>query len=98
MPRTKGAELITDYLIANDIRDVFGICGHGNVGMLDPLYEARGRIKLVSPRHEQVAAHMADAYFRVRHQPVATLTSCGPGSANLVLPLACALNAFSGVF
>src|SRR5271155_528155 len=91
MPRMKGAELITDYLIVNDIPYVFGICGHGNVGMLDPLYAARDRIKLISPRHEQVAAHMADAYFRVRHEPVATLTSCGPGSANIVMPLACAL-------
>ena len=91
MARTKGAELITEYLIANGIPYVFGICGHGNVGMLDPLYQARGRIKLISPRHEQVAAHMADAYFRVRHEPVATLTSCGPGSCNIVMPLACAL-------
>ena len=32
--------------------------------------------------------HMADAYFRVRHEPVATLTSCGPGSCNIVMPLA----------
>jgi acetolactate synthase-1/2/3 large subunit len=87
----KGAELITEYLIANDIPYVFGICGHGNVGMLDPLYEARDRIQLISPRHEQVAAHMADAYFRVRHKPVATLTSCGPGSCNIIMPLACAL-------
>ena len=63
MARMKGAELITEYLIANKIPYVFGICGHGNVGMLDPLYHARDRIKLVSPRHEQVAAHMADAYF-----------------------------------
>src|ERR1700746_3897464 len=92
MPRMKGAELITEYLIANDIPYVFGICGHGNVGMLDPLYAARDRIKLVSPRHEQVAAHMADAYFRVRHEPVATLTSCGPGSCNIVMPLAVALS------
>ena len=91
MARMKGAELITEYLIANGILYVFGICGHGNVGMLDPLYQARDRIKLISPRHEQVAAHMADAYFRVRHQPVATLTSCGPGSCNIVMPLACAL-------
>jgi acetolactate synthase I/II/III large subunit len=91
MPRMKGAELITEYLIANGIPYVFGICGHGNVGMLDPLYQARDRIKLISPRHEQVAAHMADAYFRVRHEPVATLTSCGPGSCNIVMPLACAL-------
>jgi len=91
MARTKGAELITEYLIANGIPYVFGICGHGNVGMLDPLYQARDRIELISPRHEQVAAHMADAYFRVRHEPVATLTSCGPGSCNIVKPLACAL-------
>jgi acetolactate synthase I/II/III large subunit len=91
MPRMKGAELIVEYLIANDIPYVFGICGHGNVGMLDPLYAARDRITLISPRHEQVAAHMADAYFRVRHKPVATLTSCGPGSCNIVMPLACAL-------
>jgi acetolactate synthase I/II/III large subunit len=91
MARMKGAELITEYLIANSVPYVFGICGHGNVGMLDPLYQARDRITLISPRHEQVAAHMADAYFRVRHQPVATLTSCGPGSCNIVMPLACAL-------
>src|SRR6201998_2808633 len=98
MARMKGAELITEYLIANGIPYVFGICGHGNVGMLDPLYEERDRIKLVSPRHEQVAAHMADAYFGVRHQPVATLTSGGPGSANIVMPLAVALSDSSAVF
>ena len=92
MPRMKGAELITEYLIRSRIPYVFGICGHGNVGMLDALYDARDRIKLVSPRHEQVAGHMADAYFRVRHEPVATLTSCGPGSANIVMPLAVALS------
>src|SRR5882724_11447828 len=92
MTRMKGAELITEHLIRNKIPYVFGICGHGNVGMLDSLYEARDKIKLVSPRHEQVAAHMADAYFRVRHEAVATLTSCGPGSANIVMPLAVALS------
>jgi acetolactate synthase I/II/III large subunit len=98
MPSMKGAELITEYLIANDIPYVFGICGHGNVGMLDALYEARDRIRMISPRHEQVAAHMADAYFRVRHKPVATLTSCGPGSCNIVMPLAVALSDSSAVF
>src|ERR1044071_64212 len=92
MPRMKGADLITEYLIASKVPYVFGVCGHGNVGILDSLYEARDRITLVSPRHEQVAAHMADAYFRVRHEAVATLTSCGPGSCNIVMPLACALS------
>jgi acetolactate synthase-1/2/3 large subunit len=98
MPNMKGAEIITDYLVRSRIPYVFGICGHGNVGMLDTLYEARDRIRLISPRHEQVAAHMADAYFRIRHEPAATLTSCGPGSANIVMPLAVALSDSSAVF
>ena len=34
---------------------------------------------------------MADAYFRVAHHPVATLTSCGPGSTNLLTALASAM-------
>ena len=45
---------------------------------------------ILDVRHEQTAGHMADAYFRVAHRPVATLTSCGPGSANLPIALACA--------
>jgi len=87
----KGSELIAEYLVQQKVPYVFGICGHGNVGMLDALHEVRDKVKLVSPRHEQCAGHMADAYFRVRHSPVATLTSTGPGSANMVMSLATAL-------
>jgi acetolactate synthase-1/2/3 large subunit len=97
MPKMKGADVITEFLVDSKIPYVFGICGHGNVGMLDALYAARDRIKMVSPRHEQVAVHMADAYFRVRHEAVATLTSCGPGSCNIVMPLACAITDSSAV-
>jgi thiamine pyrophosphate-dependent acetolactate synthase large subunit-like protein len=39
MARMKGAELITEYLIKNKVPYVFGIGGHGNVGMLDSLYK-----------------------------------------------------------
>ncbi|HSG76669.1 MAG TPA: thiamine pyrophosphate-binding protein [Burkholderiales bacterium] len=92
MARMKGGELIAEYLIQQKVPYIFGICGHGNVGILDPLYAVRDKLKLVSPRHEQCAGHMADGYFRVKHQPVATLTSTGPGSANLVMSLATALS------
>jgi acetolactate synthase-1/2/3 large subunit len=92
MSQHKGAELIAEFLVREKFPYVFGLCGHGNVGMLDALYDVRDRIKLISPRHEQTAGHMADAYYRVRHGPVATLTSCGPGSANLVMALANALS------
>jgi acetolactate synthase-1/2/3 large subunit len=92
MAKMKGGELIAEYLVKQKVPYLFGICGHGNVGILDPLHAVRDKLKLVSPRHEQCAGHMADGYFRVRHQPVATLTSTGPGSANLVMSLATALS------
>ncbi len=92
MAKMKGGELIAEYLVKQKVPYVIGLCGHGNVGMLDPLYEARDKVKLISPRHEQCAGHMADGYFRVKHQPVATLTSTGPGSANLVMSLVTALS------
>ena len=98
MADKKGAELITEFLVKQKVPYVFGICGHGNVGMLDALYDARDEIKMISPRHEQTAGHMADGYFRVRHEPVATLTSCGPGSANLIMSLALAMSDSSAFF
>ncbi len=90
MAVTQGGALIVDHLIRERVPYVFGICGHGNVGLIDALYERRSEITFISPRHEQIAGHMADAYFRVKHRPVATLTSCGPGSCNLVMATACA--------
>lgn len=92
MTKMKGGEVIAEYLVKQKVPFVFGICGHGNVGVLDALHSVRDRVTLVSPRHEQCAGHMADAYFRVKHLPVATLTSTGPGSANIVMPLATALS------
>lgn len=92
MPNMKGGELIAEYLVKQKVPYVIGICGHGNVGILDALHAVRDKVTLVSPRHEQCAGHMADAYFRVKHQPVVTLTSTGPGSANMVMPLVTALS------
>lgn len=92
MTTMKGGELIAQTLVQEGVPYVFGICGHGNVGILDALYDVRDRLRLISPRHEQCAGHMADAYFRVKHRPVATLTSTGPGSANMVMSLATALS------
>ena len=98
MAPRKGGDIIAEFLVKEKIPYVFGICGHGNVGLLDSLYDVRDRIKLVSPRHEQTAAHMADGFFRVSHRPAATLTSTGPGSANLIMALAVAQTDSSAVF
>jgi len=91
MAKYTGAQIIVEYLVKEKVPYVFGLCGHGNVGFLDALYDRKDKIKMIAVRHEQAAGHMADAYFRIAHRPVATITSCGPGSANLPIALASAM-------
>ncbi len=82
-----GAQVIVDYLIREKVPYTFGLCGHGNIGFIDALYERASDIKTISVHHETVAGFMADVYYRVSGQPTATFTSCGPGSANLPIAL-----------
>src|ERR1700681_4969888 len=82
-----GGQVIVDYLIRERVPCVFGLCGHGNIQLIDALYERATDIKTISVHHETVAGFMADVNSRVSGQPTATFTSCGPGSANLPIAL-----------
>jgi acetolactate synthase I/II/III large subunit len=86
-----GAELIADYLVQARVPYVVTLCGHGNLGMLDALAARQDEITTISVHHEAAAGFIADAYYRVRRSPLATLTSCGPGSAQLLVALGTAL-------
>ncbi len=88
-PRT-GGELIADYLIEQDVPYVCGIPGHGDMAIFDAFKDRAERITVLQARHEQSAGHIADAYFRACGRPLATLTSIGPGSANMTMALATA--------
>lgn len=86
----KGAEIIIDYLVQQRMPYLFGVCGHGILGLLDAAYDRRDEITTITTHDERVAGFMADAYFRVSRRPVATYTSCGPGSLNLAVSVASA--------
>ena len=60
------------------------------MGVYDALKDRTSDIRALQVRHEQSAGHIADAFFRVSGKPLATVTSIGPGSANLVTALATA--------
>src|SRR5512136_620624 len=89
-PTSKGAAYIADFLIQQKVPYIFGLCGHGILGLLDGLYDRQDEITTISVHHESASAFMADAYFRIAQRPVATFTSCGPGSANIVVAVAAA--------
>jgi acetolactate synthase-1/2/3 large subunit len=84
----RGAEIIVEYLIKEHVPYLFGLCGHGDVGLMDAACDRRDRITTVSTHNEQVAGFMADGYYRVARHPVATFTSCGPGSVNIQMAVA----------
>ena len=91
MTTYKGAEILVLYLVREKVGYAFGVCGHGILGFLDALYDRREAIRTIATHDEQVAGFMADAYYRVAHQPAITYSSCGPGSLNLAMAVA---NAF----
>lgn len=86
MVATMGADLLVKCLIQERVRFVFGIPG----GQLCPILDAIRRLgseaglQFIMTRHEQAAAHMADAYARVTGEPGVCLGTVGPGAADLV--------------
>jgi acetolactate synthase I/II/III large subunit len=87
---TKGTRIaayqLTDYLERLGVEVVFGLCGHTVIGLLDAL--GKSRIRFVSTRHEQTAAHAADGYARVTGKPGVLMTHLGPGLTNAVTGIA----------
>src|SRR5690349_6446290 len=77
---------ITDYLEQLGVEVVFGLCGHTVIAMLDAL--GKSRVKFISTRHEQIAAHAADGYARVTGKPGVMLSHLGPGLTNAVTGVA----------
>ena len=57
------ADLIAEFLDRMDIETAFGIVSVHNIPMLDAI-SRRNRMRVVTPRGEAGAAHMADGYAR----------------------------------
>ena len=72
--------LLTEYLERLGVDVIFGLCGHTVIAFLDAL--GKSRIRFVSTRHEQVAAHAADGYARASGKTGVLLTHLGPGLTN----------------
>ena len=89
-----GAEMVAKYLEEEGVEYVFGLCGHTTLALLDAL-AYKTKIKFITCRHEQIAAHAADGYFRVTHKPGIVLVHVEPGMTNAVTGVA---NAALGFF
>ncbi len=88
MALLSGGEIIIDYLIKEGVTHIFGVPGHGNLGLMDAIKQRQDKITPILVRHEETAVFMADAFYRVSHRPAATFSSCGPGSINVLIGMA----------
>ena len=77
-----GAMYIAECLKLAGVEKVFGQCGHTNYALIDACQ--RLGIEYVSFRHEQQAAHAADAYFRVSHKLAVLNVHLSPGMTNAI--------------
>lgn len=68
------------YLEHRGVEHIFGLCGHTNIAVLTAL--TNSPIKFVNVRHEQIAAHAADGYARIKKKAAVVLSHLGPGLTN----------------
>lgn len=87
------SEAIVETLVAENIKEVYGIVGSAFMDMLD-LFPTAG-IRFIPVRHEQSAGHMADAYERVSGTAGVIVGQNGPGITNMVTSVAAANQAHS---
>jgi len=86
-----GAEALLECLIAEGVETVFGYPGGAIMPVYDKLLDYSDKINHILTRHEQGAAHAAQAYSMVTGKPGVCFATSGPGATNLITGIA---NAF----
>ncbi len=86
-----GADAILRILIDEGVDTVFGYPGGAIMPLYDKLLDYEGKLNHYLARHEQGAAHAAQAYAMVTGKPGCCFATSGPGATNLVTGIA---NAF----
>jgi acetolactate synthase I/II/III large subunit len=88
-----GGHLVAKALKAEGIDVIYTLCGGHIIDIYDGCIDEG--IKVIDVRHEQVAAHAADAYARVTGKPGCAVVTAGPGTTDAVTGVANALRAES---
>ena len=84
--RTAGQILVANLLVQGaDL--AFCVPGESYLPVLDALYDARDRLRLIVCRHEGGASYMAEAYGKLTGRPGIALVTRGPGASNAAVGL-----------
>ncbi len=84
-----GGEIIIQCLKEEGVEYIFGYPGGSVLHLYDAIFQ-QDDVKHILVRHEQAAAHSADAYARATGKPGVVLVTSGPGATNAVTGIATA--------
>ncbi|MBZ0287428.1 MAG: acetolactate synthase, partial [Anaerolineae bacterium] len=92
---TLGGELVARALAAQGVSAIYTLCG----GHVMPIYDGsvNNNIAVIDTRHEQAAAHAADAHARLTRNIGVAVVTAGPGVTDAVTGIANAYEARSPV-
>src|SRR3990172_7865075 len=80
MPTMNGGKAVIESLYAQGVDTVFGVLGSTLLRPYDALCD-RSDMRLIAPRSEDGALHMADAYARVSGKVGVAMVTVGAGAA-----------------
>jgi len=83
-----GAEALLKCLIEEGVDTIFGYPGGAIMPVYDKLLDYTDRLRHILTRHEQGAAHAAQAYAMVTGKPGICFATSGPGATNLITGIA----------
>lgn len=86
-----GGLAVVDALIANGVRQVFGLPGAQLYPLFDALQQRSDTVRTIGARHEQACAYMAFGAARSTGRPAVYAVVPGPGMLNTTAALATAL-------
>jgi len=84
-----GGEIVIQCLKDEGVEYIFGYPGGSVLHLYDAIFH-QNDVKHILVRHEQAAAHSADAYARATGRPGVVLVTSGPGATNAVTGIATA--------
>jgi acetolactate synthase I/II/III large subunit len=86
-----GAQIMCEALIREGVDVMFGIPGGAIMPFYYAMWEYRDQLHHVLCRHEQGAGHAAEGYARSTGRVGVCIGTSGPGTTNLVTPIADAM-------
>ncbi len=86
-----GAQIMCEALIRDGVEVMFGLPGGAIMPFYYAMWDYRDQLRHVLCRHEQGAGHAAEGYSRSSGRIGVCIGTSGPGTTNLVTPIADAM-------